>query len=86
MIAIPYIKQELRPKLDKIVAAMDALGVKANGDLNYILYAFAKRHVPLSYNSLKNYCGELEECAAEIRRTITGPYEKIKEEENGGIS
>jgi len=85
VIIIPYIKQERRKQLDLIVSEMWAAHVEANGDLNYILYAFCKRCVPVSYNSLKNYCGELEECAAEIRRTITGPYEDKKKDENGRI-
>lgn len=60
-------------------------GVQANGDLNYILFAYCVRHVPMSYNSLKNYCGELRQAATEIERRILAPYEDLKIEENGDV-
>jgi hypothetical protein len=64
---------------------MTEAGVKADGDLNYILFRFAKYHVPLSYNSIKNYVGELEETIVEIRRKILAPYEELKAKENGDV-
>lgn len=82
---MPYIKQEDRPIMDTVVDRMDAISVKANGDLNYILYAFCKRYVPRSYNSYKNFCGELRQCATEIERRIIGPYEDEKIAENGDV-
>lgn len=82
---MPYVKKEQRPALDDIVKFMEALGVKANGDLNYILYAFCKRHVKPSYNNYKNFCGELRQCATEIERRLLGPYEDEKISENGGV-
>lgn len=82
---MPYIKQESRPAMDKVVQEMVVAGVKADGDLNYILYKFCKYYVKPSYNNYKNYCGELNECAAEIRRRMTGPYENIKIHENGDL-
>lgn len=83
---MPYIEQEKRPELDKIVDMMRAAGVKADGDLNYILFAFCRREVKPSYNNYKNYCGELAECAAEIRRRLLGPYEDAKIAINGDVS
>ncbi len=80
---MPYIKQESRPTMDKVVEAMVEAGVQANGDLNYILYKFCKDSILPSYNNYKNFCGELNECAAEIRRRMTGPYEDLKIVENG---
>jgi hypothetical protein len=82
---MPYVKQERRSDLNKVVVAMTEAGVKADGDLNYILYRFCKYHIPLNYNSVKNYLGELEESIAEIRRKILAPYEETKEKENGSV-
>lgn len=82
---MPYIKQNERSAMDQIVNMMDDWGVKADGDLNYILYAFCKRHVKPSYNNYKNFCGELRQCATEIERRILGPHEDLKEKENGPI-
>lgn len=82
---MPYIKQEDRPAMDEVVDAMLEAGVQANGDLNYILYKFCKYYIPRRYNSIKNFCGELEECAVEIRRRLTGPYEDTKIDENGDV-
>ncbi len=82
---MPYIKQEDRPLMDMVVKAMIDADVRANGDLNYILFAFCKRSVPLNYNSLKNYCGELRQCATEIERKILGPYEDRKLNINGDV-
>jgi hypothetical protein len=82
---MPYIKQEARPTMDIVVKSMEEAGVKANGDLNYILFKFCKYNVEPSYNNYKNFCGELRQCATEIERKILGPYEDDKERENGSI-
>jgi len=82
---MPYIKQEKRGVLDDIVNDMHLAGVKGDGDLNYILFAFCKRHVKPSYNEYKNFIGELRQCATEIERRMLGPYEDQKEQENGPI-
>jgi len=82
---MPYIKQQNRPKMDKIVNMMKEVAVCANGDLNYILYKFCKYHVSPSYNNYKNFCGELRQCATEIERRILGPYEDAKIKENGDV-
>lgn len=82
---MPYIKQNDRSSMDHVVDLMDVWDVKADGDLNYILYAFCKRHVNPSYNNYKNFCGELRQCATEIERRLLGPYEDLKEKENGPI-
>jgi len=83
--SMPYIKQKRRKELDPIVECMYNECVEADGDLNYILFAFFKRHVGKSYNSIKNYCGELRQCATEIERRILGPYEDKKIITNGDI-
>jgi len=82
---MPYIKNYQRENMDEIVESMHLAGVKANGDLNYILYAFCKRHVNPSYNNYKNFCGELRQCATEIERRLLGPYEDLKIIENGDV-
>jgi hypothetical protein len=85
VVKIPYIKQEYRPAMDKVIDAMVEAGVKANGDLNYILYKYFLTNIPISYNSIKNYCGELNECAEEIRRRVLSKYEEQKIIENSDI-
>lgn len=82
---MPYIKQENRQKIDHIVEIMRAMGVKANGDLNYILFKYCKYNVEPGYNNYKNFCGELRQCATEIERKILAPYEDSKIEENGDV-
>ena len=59
--------------------------IRADGDLNYVLYAFCKKHVLVNYNSIKNYVGELRSCATEIERRILAPYEDEKKSSNGDI-
>jgi len=83
---MPYIANKTRrSELDEIIMEMNRWGVKPDGDLNYILFAYAKRSITPSYNNYKNYIGELEECIAEIRRRLLGPYEDKKIEENGDV-
>ena len=82
---MPYIINEERVIMDTVVSAMKDVGVKANGDLNYILYSFCKKHVPRSYNNYKNFCGELIQCVTEIERRILAPYEDDAIERNGDI-
>lgn len=82
---MPYVKQDRRPDLDMVVSLMNDVEVIANGDLNYILYAFCKRNIKPSYNNYKNYLGELNEAAEEIRRRLLAPYEDEKIVENGDV-
>lgn len=82
---MPYIEKSRRSVMDKIVDLMIYYGVFADGDLNYILYAFCKRAIRPSYNNIKNYCGELRQCATEIERRILGPYEDTKIKDNGDV-
>ena len=82
---MPYIKQEDRPRCDTVVKAMLDAEIKADGDLNYTLFKYCKHFYPHSYNNLKNFCGELRQCATEIERKILAPYEDEKEVENGAV-
>ena len=82
---MPYIKPEVRNDMDRVVELMKEVGVQADGDLNYILYKFCKEEVEPGYNTYKNFCGELRQCATEIERRILAPYEDEKAEENGDV-
>ncbi len=82
---MPFIKKENRMKFNKVVQAMVDADVKADGDLNYILYKFCKYNVPESYNSYKNFLGELRECENQCRNDFLVPYEVIKRKENGDV-
>ena len=82
---MPYIKKEKRLAMDQVVRAMFDAGVEANGDLNYILYKYAKYHVEPGYGNYKNFLGELNESSAEIRRRLLAPYEDGKITENGDV-
>ncbi len=83
---MPYVKQERRPELDFVVDSMARADIKADGDLNYVLFKYCKRMVPKNYNSVKNFIGELNETIAEIRRRILSPYEDEKIKENGDVN
>ena len=82
---MPYIPEDKRLAMDLVVESMVDAGVEANGDLNYILYKFAKYHVEAGYGNYKNFLGELNEAAEEIRRRLLVPYEDEKITENGDI-
>lgn len=82
---MPYIEKNKRPQMDKIVELMAILGVKADGDLNYVLYKFCKHCVKPSYNQYKNFVGELRQCATEIERRILAKYEDEKKHDNGDV-
>ena len=82
---MPYIKKEQRPKMDALVDFMAAYGILANGDLNYVLFAFCKRYIKPGYGKYKNFCGELRQCATEIERRLLAPYEDAKIIENGDV-
>lgn len=83
---MPFLEDmERRKELDKVISVMANVDVKADGDLNYILYKFCKYFVKESYNSYKNFLGELRECECQCRNDFLVPYEKRKEIENGKI-
>ena len=82
---MPFVKQEKRPELDKIYDAMCEANIVADGDLNYVLYKYAKHELRFSYNNLKNFIAELRECGAQIRSDFLVPYERIKKQENGDV-
>ena len=82
---MPYIKSKHQRKaIDAIVKEMGK-HLLLDGDLNYLLFAFCKRYVGVSYSELKNFLGELNECGCEVRRRMLVPYELKKIKENGDI-
>ncbi len=82
---MPYIPEHRRPEMDKVVKQLLRSGVTVNGDLNYVLFAFCKRHITPSYNNYKNFIAELESCAREIQRRILDPYEDRARVINGDV-
>lgn len=82
---MPYIQNERRLIVDNIVQLMKDAEIKANGDLNYILYKYCKYYIEPSYNNYKNFCAELRQCATEIERRILANYEDEKIAENGDV-
>ena len=83
---MPYIPDFVRRKaLDALVELMKVLKIKADGDLNYVLFKYFKYEVTKGYASTKNYCAELTETAGQIREEFLYPYEKEKKEKNGDI-
>jgi len=82
---MPYIKQERRADLNKVVIAMSEASLKVDGDLNYILFKYFLNNISLNYNSVKNYIGELNETIAEIRRRVLSKYEDEKILSNGDV-
>lgn len=82
---MPYIKKLRRKEVQPILISMKRHKVKADGDLNYILFKYCKDNIKPGYNTYKNFIGELRQCATEIERRILGPYEDTKIEENGDV-
>lgn len=84
---MPYVERNRREKLDDVVRAMIEADIKADGDLNYILFKYCALTVRpfASYNTYKNFIGELNECAEEIRRRLLSKYEDGKIRENGDV-
>ena len=82
---MPYIEPGRRQRLNELVELMEKLHIKADGDLNYVLYAYCLRSVKAGYNNYKNFRAELRECADWIGQNLLVPYEFRKQEENGRI-
>jgi hypothetical protein len=80
---MPYVTQDKRGFLDYIVGLLDQ--VPPNGCMNYVLFAYCKRHIKPSYANYKNFIGELNETVAEIRRRLLAPYEDEQIKQNGDV-
>ncbi|MBU0581472.1 MAG: hypothetical protein KKA19_09885 [Candidatus Margulisbacteria bacterium] len=83
---MPYIgNQDRRKEMDAIFNLMEELGVKADGDLNYLLFKYCKYCIKPGYNNYKNFLGELRQCCVEIERRLLAPYEDLKIKENKDV-
>jgi hypothetical protein len=83
---MPYIKQELRPDLDKIIEkfSMDL----DESQLDYIFTRLAHRFVHqngLRFSVCNRIFGVFMGAGLEFYRRILGPYEDQKIEENGAV-
>ena len=72
---MPYILEENRPEMDRVVEVLHEDYLYRN-ELIYILFEYCNQHIKPSYNNYKNFCGELNQCATEIERR-TGAQELI---------
>jgi hypothetical protein len=79
---MPYIKQEERRRLAAWLVA------DSPGELNYVLtrsvLAYLELH-GLSYHTINDIVGALEQAKDEFQRRIVHPYEDVKKEENGDV-
>lgn len=81
---MPYIKDKLVRLVLKEILYKYIDFLKPNGNLNYFLFALAKKQCK-SYNDYKEFIGELECAKAEIIRRQLSPYEDEKIKENGDV-
>lgn len=56
----------LTDKFQPILEAIKIAGVKPNGDINYILFKYAKYHIKPSYNNYKAYIGAIHKAARNL--------------------
>lgn len=88
---MPYIKQENRSNLDKVVELFDNSLVLpfGPGDLNYLItrichtYIYSRKEGYSTYNEV---IGVLECAKLELYRREIVPYENRKIEENGDVA
>ncbi|MFB3851779.1 MAG: hypothetical protein ACE14Q_07650 [Acidobacteriota bacterium] len=89
---MPYIKKDLRAKLDKsildLIDALNTVDGQPDGMLNYIFTRLLAHTVimPKSYANLERAIGVLECCKLELYRRAAAPYEDKKAVENGELS
>jgi len=79
---LPYIKQEIRDKID------DDLAIEEPGELNFLVSRLCDGYIAqngLSYTTLNEIVGVLECAKMEIYRRVAARYEDIKLSENGEV-
>jgi len=81
---MPYIKQQKRPTLDKLIDKMIAL-ITQPGELAYVLFGFFKRGVKLSFLTFCIWIGAIILTVFEIYRRIIAAHEDRKIQENGDV-
>ncbi len=84
---MPYIKGESKRKELDILAQKILDTGQITGNLNYLLFKLCKLYIGKhpSYNSFKNFIGELEMAKFEIIRRQVNPYEQEAMKRNGDI-
>jgi len=63
-------------RLSKALEMVRSVGVKPNGDINYIIFKYCKYHIDPSYNNYKNFMGEIYRAAT----NYTGISDAYKDE------
>lgn len=84
---MPYISQEERDEIDiKIFELSQCLETKGqmNYAISFLLHQYIKKN-GLKYNNINDAIGIIECAKMELYRSIAGPYEDIKIEENGDL-
>lgn len=90
---MPYIKQEDREVIDKIVdvimVSVDVKGDLVRGKMNYMIhkmYVEFEKKYGRKYNLMKDFEGELFMTMLELYTRRVHPYEKIKCRQNGDVA
>ena len=83
---MPYINRLRRGDFEEYTKVN--LEIETTGDLNYLitslLLKYKKQH-GLSYTTINDVSGAMNEALAEFRRRVVVPYEDKKIKENGDI-
>jgi len=86
---MPYIKPEQREDVEEWLNAAGLNYTPKNaGELNYVITVFIDNYLRSygkNYSNLNEMIGALECCKQEYYRTVVGPYEDMKIEENGDV-
>lgn len=90
---MPYIKQETRDELDKIirdlVLKIDDVSYRhnttASGILNYCIFKICELSHEEKYADYNAMIGMMECCKLELYRRLLAPYEDKKIKENGDV-
>tara|TARA_R100000781_G_C3994701_1_gene98178 strand:+ start:289 stop:549 length:261 start_codon:yes stop_codon:yes gene_type:complete len=86
---MPYIKPEHREEVEDALECTGLNFVPKNaGQLNYVITVFIDNYIRAygkNYDNLNAIIGALECCKQEYYRTIVGPYEDMKIDENGDV-
>jgi len=81
---MPYIKEEDRLVFESITLP----GTATAGELNYLITKICQDYIAnkgLSYSTLNDITGALENCKLEFYRRLVAPYEDTKIKENGDV-
>lgn len=88
---MPYIKFEKRqlllPSIQSVCSSLCKQKHK-KGDLNYTISMIIKHHIDckgISYDTLSDITGVLNDVKTEFERQVVAPYEDKKIEENGNV-